>query len=346
MKQISDNKNLIFYNCTKRKIVLFISCMCFFMGGWTQGTTPLNDSVHSEIERIRWVSKYPSEIKIEKKSLFGRIGEFIIGKQNVVILSKPINVFAENPESFWVLDQGVGSIVYVQMEVGDIPQPLKDKYSSLVGICSAFEHEIFFTDSRANKILKMNIAKDELIEFNDTVQLLQPTGIAYSSLNNELWVVETAAHRITVFNREGEVIKRIGKRGDAPLEFNFPTFIWIDKAGFVYIVDSMNFRIQILNPEGELVYYFGQTGDATGYFARPKGIATDSFGNIYVVDGLFHSVQIFDKNGKFLFHFGQQGREDGQFWMPSGIYIDSNDYIYVADSYNARIQVFQLINGE
>ena len=325
---------------------MLILCIFLFISGWTQDTTLLKDSMQSEIKRIRWVSSFPNEKKEAKKNLFGRISEFIIGKQQVVVLNKPINIYANNPESFWVLDQGNGNIVKVQMEVGEIPQLFHEKYSSLVGICSAFENEIFFTDSRANKIFKMNIALDELIEFSDTIQLFQPTGIAYSFLNNELWVIETAAHRITVFNMDGEVINRIGKRGSGPLEFNFPTFIWIDKEGLVYIVDSMNFRIQILNSKGELVNYFGQTGDASGYFARPKGIATDSFGNIYVVDALFHAVQIFDKTGKFLYHFGQQGRDKGQFWMPSGIYIDTNDYIYIADSYNSRIQVFQLINGE
>jgi len=84
---------------------------------------------------------------------------------------------------------------------------------------------------------------------------------------------ETGAHRISVLNRKGEIIKRTGSRGNGPGEFNFPTFIWIDKLGNAYVVDSMNFRIQIFNKNGEFVSAFGEIGDATGYFARPKGIA-------------------------------------------------------------------------
>ena len=45
----------------------------------------------------------------------------------------------------------------------------------------------------------------KLIEFNDTNQLMQPTGLAYSAVNDEIWVVETGAHRISVFNRKGEL---------------------------------------------------------------------------------------------------------------------------------------------
>ena len=327
-------------------MVLCISCLFFLASGWAQDTVLLLDNMDAEINRIRFVTKFPPEKGVVEKGIFDRIGEFIFGKNQALILSKPISVIAENPESYWVLDQGLGVLLKVQDKVGEIPQPIKEKYSSLVGICASSYREIFFTDSRVNKIFKLNLDDHKLVEFNPSVELNQPTGIAYSRLNDELWVVETAAHRISVFNRMGEVVRQIGKRGESPGEFNYPTFIWIDKAGVVYIVDSMNFRIQILNSDGELISVFGQIGDATGYFSRPKGIATDSFGNIYVVDALFHAVQIFDKNGNLLYHFGKQGREDGQFWLPTGIFIDDNDYIYISDSYNSRVQVFQLINGQ
>lgn len=329
----------------KRTVVVCILCLFFFTTGWAQDTLMLPGSQGAEINRIRVVNKFPPEKKVEEKSIFDRVGEFFFGQKQAVILSKPISVVAENPESYWVLDQGLGNLLKVQDGVGEIPHPFKEKANSLVGICASSHNEIFFTDSRADKIFKMSLDKDELTEFNLSVALNQPTGIAFSPLNDELWVVETAAHRISVFNRQGILLRRIGKRGEDPGEFNFPTFIWIDKSGIVYIVDSMNFRIQIMNNDGKVISVFGQIGDATGYFSRPKGIATDSFGNIYVVDALFHAVQIFDKNGKFLYYFGRQGRKDGQFWMPTGIFIDDNDYIYIADSYNSRIQVFQLING-
>lgn len=338
--------DLLINPSNKRIVALSILFLCFLTLSWSQDSINSSNSKISEINHIRWVSKFPDENKVEEKSLFYRLGEFFMGKNQPIILNKPISVYAENPHSCWVLDQGVGTMVKVQDQVGEIPHLFKEKYNSLVGICAGSGKEIFFTDSRANKVYKMSQDVDELVEFNNLVELNQPTGIAYSHLKDELWVVETAAHRISVFNQEGELIRQIGKRGEGPGEFNFPTFIWIDKLGLVYIVDSMNFRIQILNDKGEIINYFGQAGDATGYFSRPKGIATDSFGNIYIADALFHVVQIFDKNGKFLYHFGGQGSADGQFWMPSGIYIDEKDYIYVADSYNSRIQIFQLVNGE
>ena len=73
----------------------------------------LFNPLEAEINRIHWVSKFPNEKRVEEKSLFYRIGEFLIDNNQAVILTKPISVLAENPESFCVLDQGIGSMVKV-----------------------------------------------------------------------------------------------------------------------------------------------------------------------------------------------------------------------------------------
>ncbi len=76
----------------------------------------------------------------------------------------------------------------------------------------------------------------ELRMLNDSLD--QPTGIAWSESTQEIWVVETHAHRVAILNSEGELIRRLGRRGSGPGEFNYPTFIWIDSFGNIYIVDS------------------------------------------------------------------------------------------------------------
>ncbi len=343
-----NSLNIYFFRKICAKAIIFcLSFSVFLPLVRAQETEGVFDQKGVEINRLRLVGKFPPEESREDANLLDRIGEFFFGDKQTLVLSKPISVFAESPDSYWVLDQGLGSLVKVQDGVGEIPQSFHQHYTSLVGICALPQGDLLFTESRRNKIFKLNQDEqaDKLIEFCPAVDLKQPTGIAYSPTKNEVWVVETASHRITVLNLKGEVVHHIGKRGNGPLEFNFPTFIWIDKSGLVYVVDAMNFRIQILNSDGEFITKFGEIGDATGYFSRPKGIATDSFGNIYIVDALFHAVQIFDKKGNFLYYFGGQGRQDGKFWLPTGIFIDENDFIYIADSYNSRIQVFQLING-
>ena len=316
--------------------------------GYSQDTIVRNVSKSLEIPQIRWVKQWPSlDQKKQKHTFSSRFNAIFLGKKTPV-LSRPVSVLAFNTENFWILDQGAKSLFQVGGEVGDIPHFVKKTdfdFSSLVGICAITPTGLIFTDSHAKKIYKILPEKKKLQILNDSLFLDQPTGIAFSKVTNEIWVVETNAHRIAILNEKGEIIRHIGSRGTAPGEFNYPTHIWIDKTGLVYIIDAMNFRLQVLNTSGEVISVFGEQGDASGYFARPKGVATDSHGNIYIVDALFHVVQVFDLNGKFLYNLGNQGQKEGEFWMPSGIFIDDNDFIYIADSYNSRVQVFQIVYG-
>jgi len=294
---------------------------------------------------ITWISQFPESDSLKRTGLAERISGMVFGKKSGEVV-KPFNIVAYDPGSFRILDQGTGSLLYI--DKGEV-QPLKSmkknttNFPSLVGICLLSGGDMFFTDSRLNRVYR--VSEKKLFAFADTISFQQPTGIACSEVTGEVWVVETAAHRITVLNTGGEVVKRIGVRGTGTLEFNFPTFIWIDSCGRVYVIDSMNFRIQVLDMEGRFLFAFGESGDATGNMARPKGVATDSYGNIYVADALFHVIQVFDAEGKFLTSFGGQGRQPGRFWMPAGIYIDRKDHIFVADSYNSRVQIFQLIKN-
>lgn len=299
---------------------------------------------------VSWVRQYPSSTKAvkQKHRVWKKLVEIVLGKKNDKRLVRPMSVIASDPFNMLVLDQGSQTVFNVENNVQDVPHCVKRKenyFTSLVGVCSMPDGSVLFTDSRLNKIFVISPDKKKLSELNDTLKLQQPTGIAYSAVKNEIWVVETAMHRIVVLNTKGEVIRTIGERGEEEGQFNFPTSICIDKTGDAYVVDAMNFRVQIFNKDGVFISAFGEIGDVAGTMARPKGIAVDTFGNIYIVDGLFHVVQIFDRAGRFLYTFGKQGREKESFWLPNGIYIDGNNYIYIADTYNARIQVFKLING-
>ena len=345
-------------------LLIWIFVNAVLIISWGQNVNPPNQSSKNKNYTINWISQYPkikkekdsenkknkfSDIilgvdKREKKSSNNWFTNLLFGAKSSGLI-KPMSVLAISPDTFWVADQGHGSILKVFKQVGEITQ-FKNKnienIPSIVGSCFMPNNKIIFTDSRLNKIFWFSKGNRELHIFNNSVLLEQPTGVAYSSVNKEVWVVETKAHRISILDENGKLIKQFGSRGIAPGQFNFPTYIWIDKLGMVYVVDAMNFRIQIFDRTGTFVSTFGEIGDASGYFTRPKGIATDSYGHIYVADAMFHVVQVFDRSGNLLYVFGSQGQEKEQFWMPTGIYIDEENYIYIADSYNSRVQVFKL----
>jgi sugar lactone lactonase YvrE len=315
------------------------------LGVNAQDITQDTPSVTTDIPHVTWMVQWPASDKKQRPHGFkAQFNALFLGKKSPV-LTRPVSVLAVDPGNFWILDQGTRAGFHFNGKLGDIPHCFlhsEFEFNSLVGICSDPDACIFFTDSHANKIYRILPGKKKIEILNDSLVLQQPTGIAFSPETNEIWVVETNAHRITVLDERGKIIRQFGSRGTAPGQFNYPTHIWIDRSGLVYVVDAMNFRVQVMDHSGEVVSVFGKQGDASGFFARPKGIATDSHGNIYIVDGLFHVVQVFDIKGKYLNSIGTQGQGEGEFWMPSGLFIDKDDHLYVADSYNARVQVFKL----
>ena len=296
---------------------------------------------------IRWIASLPSGDRSSDIGFFEKIFNFFVGYEPVVF-NNPVYIYADGLQNYWIINQGDGTILHnLNGKVGKAPifKKTDNLFPSMVAICSLNSEGMLFTDSKLNSVFSFTDDGKNFRIFNDTNSLDRPTGIAFSELTGEIWVVETGSHQISVFNRNGERIRTVGQRGTGRCEFNFPTYIWIDSSGIIYIVDSMNFRIQVLSSKGDYITAFGQQGNATGYFARPRGIATDSKGNIYVVDALFNVVQIFDIKGNLLYYFGSQGSGNYQFWMPSGIFIDKKDYIYISDSYNGRVQIFQLIKN-
>jgi sugar lactone lactonase YvrE len=290
-----------------------------------------------------WTIVYSGEITGRGVRSPGRIISDLIFGSPRLYLNKPVGITAREGD-VWLLNQGDGNILRMSDNRAILPPAIrrtKTSYPSLVGITMTEGGRILFTDSKLNKVFSLSADGRELFEFNSDLVLKQPTGIAFSAPYREIWIVETALHRITVTDTHGNTIRQIGRRGSGNGEFNYPTSVWIDSRGIAYVVDALNYRVQIFDHEGSFLSSFGKQGDATGSFARPKGIATDSYGHIYITDALFNAVQVFDREGQLLHYFGTQGRNREQFWMPSGIFIDEKNNIYIADSYNSRVQIFR-----
>jgi DNA-binding beta-propeller fold protein YncE len=310
-----------------------------------QSPSSSGNSVIKDDPFIRWIAEIPSGEEKANIGFFEKLFNFFTGYEPV-LLNSPVYVYANSINDYIVANQGSGNVVHSdngELKILPVFKKETSYFPSLVSICPLKGDGYLITDSKLNKIFLLSSDGKNISLLNEKLPLNRPTGIAYSRIKDEIWVIETGLHRISVLNSKGELKRIVGHRGTGNLEFNFPTYIWIDSDGKIYIVDSMNFRVQVLSSEGEFISSFGKQGDATGSFARPRGIATDSQGNIYVVDALFNSVQIFDVSGNLLYYFGSQGRGKYQFWMPSGIFIDKSDNIYISDSYNGRVQIFQLV---
>lgn len=174
-------------------------------------------------------------------------------------------------------------------------------------------------------------------------EITAPAAIAWDDFSRRMWVADAAAHACLAISGMDKVTAKIGQRGSAPGEFNFPSAVAAHPALGLFVADAMNFRIQVFDTHDEVAAVFGQKGDAAGDFARPRDVALDSEGHVYVLDNQFENVQVFDRGGQLLMAFGQEGSGPGEFSLPSGITIDAQDRIWIADSLNRRVQVFQYL---
>ncbi|MEK9138013.1 MAG: 6-bladed beta-propeller [Bacteroidota bacterium] len=284
-----------------------------------------------------------------EKSFWRKLADVVFGEEkdiNNIIRPQGVTVDAEG--RVYVTDigaKGVHVFDFEEKEYKLITGSDDTRLVSPVGVAVSPAGSLYVSDSELGAILVFNRHGD--YEFSISGELKRPTGLWLSS--GFLYVVDTGANMVVVFDLDGHEKFRFGRRGVENGEFNFPVYVCagvvpkteaLDK---LYLVDAMNFRLQILQPDGKFLSKFGKLGDGIGDFARPKGVALDSQGHIYVADALYDVIQVFDQNGQILLAFGGTGTGFGSFYLPAGIAIDAKDRIYVVDSGNRRVQVFQFL---
>lgn len=176
-------------------------------------------------------------------------------------------------------------------------------------------------------------------------QLNRPTGVARDAARGRIYVADTYAHDIKVFDDAGTLLQVIGRRGDAAGEFNFPT--WLAFAGDrLFVTDSLNNRVQVLDATGKQPpVQIGARGLYVGNLVRPKGVAVDGEGNVYVVESYYDALLVFDAGGEFLMPIGGTGTGTGRFYLPAGVWVDPRNRVFVADMFNGRVVVFQFLGG-
>jgi DNA-binding beta-propeller fold protein YncE len=292
--------------------------------------------------RIRYLYSFSEPLDLEIKPSWGRQFMNALAGEKKTGMVRPYAVAVQG-RKILVADPGAKAVHLFDLErrkhlaifsAGD--QPL----ASPVGVALS-ESRVYVADSALGQLFLFD-HKGNLLKF--VADLQRPTGLAFDHSADRLYVAETLAHRVAVFDSDGNRLFDFGARGTKGGEFNFPSHLSIS-AEKLLVNDNMNFQIKTFSLDGRELTVFGKHGDSSGQFSQPKGVAADSEGNVYVAGATIDRIQIFSAQGEFLLAFGGEGNAPGKFLMPAGITID-NDRIYVADSYNGRVQVFQFLGGD
>lgn len=239
----------------------------------------------------------------------------------------------------FVFDQTAGKLL-----VWDRAQESK-RFVTPIGIALGAGGQILVADAELGRVFRLDRDGKPLGSFGQGL-LIRPTGLARDAQRGRVYVSDTHAHDIKVFDDDGRWLESIGHRGDGDGDgdLNFPTHLAFagDK---LYVTDGMNARVQIYDPRGKVIGTIGRRGLIIGNFTRPKGVTVDASGNIYVVESFYDNLLVFNSEGSFLMPIGGTGKEVGQFYLPAGVWSDQGGRIYVADMFNGRIVIFQFLGG-
>ncbi len=171
---------------------------------------------------------------------------------------------------------------------------------------------------------------------------LTPTAVAVSD-SGEVYVADTAAQTIRVYDQNGRELRRIGHPGNDKDGLMYPNALWV-AGNKVFVSDSNNARIQVYDLQGSFVQTLGGGRSQAAPLTMPRGITVSASGQVLVVDVFTQVVRAFSQKGSLVWTLGEIGQntDDNQgFNFPNGIWLDNSGKLYVTDRENNRVQVFK-----
>ncbi|MFQ5566501.1 MAG: 6-bladed beta-propeller [Paracoccaceae bacterium] len=281
------------------------------------------------------------------RTAFEWIVGLVVGPRRYKELRRPVAGLVRKDGSVLVVDAGhkgvaVFDMVAKRFEIWDQAAPGAG-FASPVAIVEDGGGGYLVTDSELRRVVRLDARGKPAGDFGGGV-LTRPTGIARDPLTGTVYVADTGANDVKVFDAAGQLIDTVGGPGREVGRLNTPTHM-VFHDDRLYIADTLNFRVQAFNRDGTPVFDFGELGLFVGNMSRPKGVAIGGEGRIYVVESYYDHLLIFDQSGQFLLPIGGTGREIGQFYLPAGVWTDDQRRVYVADMFNGRIIVLAELTG-
>lgn len=237
----------------------------------------------------------------------------------------------------YVFDQPAG-----RLDVWERATPA-ERFIAPIAVAAGRDGQLLVSDAELGRVFRLAPDGTPAGEFGAGT-LQRPTGVVRDARLGRVYVADTHAHDIKVFDDEGRLLATWGRRGNEPGELNYPTHLALSN-GTLIVCDTLNARVQGFGPDGKPTLQFGTRGLYVGNMVRPKGVAADDEGNIYVVESMHDTLLVYDPKGELLMSLGGTGQDAGRFYLPAGVWVDARNRVFVADMFNGRVAVFQFLGG-
>jgi DNA-binding beta-propeller fold protein YncE len=269
-----------------------------------------------------------------------------------VVLQRPAAVIGDEAGRVYVADVSRQAVFVFDEKAGELLQweqaagPLN--FVAPAGLALGPDGSLLVADAGLALVARLD-HQGKPIGVIGRGNLQRPTGVARDAQRHRIYVADTYAHVIKVFDDDGRLLDTIGSRGDGLGQFNFPTHLAF-AGDRLYVTDTMNNRVVAI-PGGDdgcrsgAMRRIGTRGLALGDLVRPKGVGVDGEGNVYVVESYYDTLLVYSHDGDFLLPIGGSGTATGRFFLPSGVWVDARNRVYVTDMFNGRVVLFQFLGG-
>lgn len=148
-------------------------------------------------------------------------------------------------------------------------------------------------------------------------------------VNGNIYIADSAKHRIVVFDSNGNYLDQFGEAGQNKYQLWYPNSVAVAENGKVYVACKQSNRVVIFDSSHKPTWQID--------IPQPLALAIKNK-RLYVTTP--RGIMIGDLNGNLINTFGTRGPNPGQVDFPTGIAVDNKGNIYVADSMNYRVQAF------
>lgn len=148
----------------------------------------------------------------------------------------------------------------------------------LLYICFQLQGELKIIE---NSLDKIDISRDKIKlipvrvwgedDTEDINQVFRFPSDVQINTKNQVFILDSANHRIQVFDESRKFIRTISQKGEGPGDTMMPGKMALTKSNDIVIADLFNFRIQVLDPVGKYIHSF-RTGESmpSNFALSPK----------------------------------------------------------------------------
>lgn len=191
----------------------------------------------------------------------------IIAAVMAALLLEPLHAYAQAPYEGYIYNRNQETPASLN---GYLYSDSIDGYTLPIGpfdtpedLFVAEDDSVYIVDSGNNRILRMDMAKNVLLELSEEEGpgvLNTPKGV-FVTEDGDIYVADTGNRRIVRYDAEGSFVQEFGKPDSPLLGDNFifsPSKVVVDKRGYLFVVsEGASQGLLQISPEGRFAGFFG-----------------------------------------------------------------------------------------